>query len=398
MGLNQFLEKVRARIALLPKARAARRLGKRGLLRQLGEILHLRYSSTKLRAKEYYDFELWRRSLSEAREYSGDWHRKWIHQRLNNKAWEVLMTDKAVSTAMWQWLGLPHAEIHAVVDPSRRHCGAVPTLGAADEVARYLRGDATYPFFVKPLKGGEGKGCFSVRRFDAERDALVLGDGTSVSVAEFIGSLEDPTGFGVGFMRCLESHPEIRAICGDAVASIRMVTIREGGSVSLLHADIGVPSGRNMTSNFAKGATGNMLALVDPGSGVVTRLVRGTNGNDLEDIEVHPVSGKRLLGFRFPCFEEAIDVCRRGALALPGTLYHNWDIGITPEGPVILELNPAGDLYAAQYLTNRGFFDARLREFVANHDAPPNDRHAGRPLFSEWSAARGAPAAPGPSR
>jgi hypothetical protein len=57
----------------------------------------------------------------------------------------------------------------------------------------------------------------------------------------------------------------------------------------------------------------------------------------------------------------------RAAAGFPGARWQNWDVALTTRGPVLLELNSAGDLYAAQYITGHGMYTKELREFIRNH-------------------------------
>jgi hypothetical protein len=372
-----LLAKLRARAALVPEAFHARRTTGRGLLAQCADLARLRFGRTKLRAAEYYDFRLYdpRYTAADRRAFAGEWSKGEIHRRLNNKAWEVLMTDKLAESAYFAALGLPHADVHAVATSEPRLYGRAPCFTDPSALADFLRAGMTYPCFVKPIKGNEGRSCHSVRACDGDR--LVLGDGRRVGVEEFVGRLVDPTGYGFTFLEHLESHPEVRAMCGDAVSSIRMIVLLHDEGPELIHADWAVPAGRSVVSNFAKGETGNMVGGLDLATGRLTRVLGGV-GRGRRDVEIHPLSGRRMPGFVLPDWRAAVALCLRAATAFPGARWQNWDIGLTTRGPVILELNSSGDVYAAQYITGKGMLAGPLGPFLERY-AFRNDR--GRPLF-----------------
>jgi predicted ATP-grasp superfamily ATP-dependent carboligase len=374
-----IFEKLRARATLLPEALHARRSTGRSLLAQCGDLLRLRMSPIRLRSAEYYDFRLYdpRYSMADRRAFAGDGTKKEIHRRLNNKAWEVLMTDKLVQAAYLDAAGLPYARVYAIATTEPRLHGGAQCFAEPGPLAEFLRSGMRYPSFVKPIKGNEGRSCHSLTAYDGATDRLVLGSGKRIRVEEFLEGLQDPTGFGFLFLERLESHPQVSAMCGPTVSSIRMIVLLHDGGPELLHADWGIPAGRSQVSNFAKGETGNLIGGLDLATGRVTRVLGGA-GRGRREVELHPISGRRMEGFLLPDWREAVELCLRAATAFPGARWQNWDIALTPKGPVLLELNSSGDVYAAQYLTEKGILAGPLGPFLETY-AFREDRK--RPLF-----------------
>ena len=388
-----LLAKIKSRVALIPHAQEGKRLSGRGYMRQMWDIFRLRYGPTKLRSTEYYDFRLWNRPFSEARDYSGDWHRKHLHRTLNNKAWEVLLTDRLAQIAQFRFHGLPTAGVYAVASREPRLPGPGPLLRGAAELAAFLRDGMTYPTFVKPVKGGEGRGCLGIEGYDAEKDELELTNGQRRGVEEMVYGLHDPTGYGLMFLEHYRTHPELRELCGSGILAVRIVLLVGDDGPELYHADACVPHGRNMTSNFYHGKYGNLLALIDPATGEFSRVFKGTNGNDLEATEIHPHSNRRIAGYRLPHWDAALALAKEASACYPGARWQHWDIGITDKGPAILELNSAGDLYAQQYMTGTGALTPQLRTFLAQYTWR-DDIAGGRTVFAEPAPA-GRPDQPG---
>lgn len=55
--------------------------------------------------------------------------------------------------------------------------------------------------------------------------------------------------------------------------------------------------------------------------------------------ETHPTTGTKLVGFRIPYFDEAVALAKKAALVVPNMRYIGWDVGITENGPVLVEGN-----------------------------------------------------------
>ncbi len=371
--------KLRARALLLPEAIHARRVTGRGLVSQFLDLARMRLRPLRLRSAEYYDFRLYdpRYTMADRHAFAGDAYKKEIHLRLNNKAWEVLMTDKLAQTAYLEAVGIPHARVYAIATSEPRLYGTARSFTSRGTLASFLRSGMPYPCFLKPIKGNEGRSCDALMAYDPGRDRLVLGSGKGVPVEEYLGGLVDPTGFGFLFLELLESHVDVRAICGPTVSSVRMIVLLHDDGPELIHADWGIPSGRSAVSNFAKGDTANLVGGLDPKTGRVTRAIGGV-GRNRKDIDLHPISGRRLKDFVLPDWPATVDLCLRAATAFPGARWQNWDIAPTSRGPVILELNSSGDVYAAQYITETGILAGPLGPFLKTYGFR-DDRK--RPLF-----------------
>ena len=53
----------------------------------------------------------------------------------------------------------------------------------------------------------------------------------------------------------------------------------------------------------------------------------------------HPMTHVKLLGRQVPLFFEACEMVKKAALKVPQMRYIGWDVGISPESPVIIEGN-----------------------------------------------------------
>lgn len=63
--------------------------------------------------------------------------------------------------------------------------------------------------------------------------------------------------------------------------------------------------------------------------------------------EVHPATGTQIKGFKFPEWEEALEMCKEASKIVPQMAYVGWDVGFSEKGPVFVEANefPGHDIY-----------------------------------------------------
>lgn len=90
--------------------------------------------------------------------------------------------------------------------------------------------------------------------------------------------------------------------------------------------------------------SGGMVAPVDEITGIVSQVAIDKQKNVYEK---HPATGEKIKGFKFPYWEEAIDMCKEACQEIPDMGYVGWDVAFTPDGPVFVEGNefPGHDIY-----------------------------------------------------
>jgi hypothetical protein len=103
-----------------------------------------------------------------------------------------------------------------------------------------------------------------------------------------------------------------------------------------------------------------MLGAIDLSSGRIGRVVRGT-GSQMTCDKVHPDTGLPVIGFSVPDWSKLCGLAREAAAVFPGIRTQSWDIAVTDQGPVFLEVNFGGDLNLAQLAVGRGVLDDDYR-------------------------------------
>lgn len=53
----------------------------------------------------------------------------------------------------------------------------------------------------------------------------------------------------------------------------------------------------------------------------------------------HPISNHKIVGFKVPMFNEAVNLVKECAKIIPEVAYVGWDVAISENGPVIVEGN-----------------------------------------------------------
>ena len=337
---------------------------RKGLASQVAEIAMLSRGEGKLKPAEYYNYQLYddgQFSRSEKRAFLGVNGAQKIYNRIVSPYYNGLSHDKLLSDALISGAGLPCPRSFAHYHPVRQ-IRAARNLSSEAELSAYLRDGMTYPFFEKPVNGWQSRGVAHVERYDADQDAVVLHGGTAVPVERFAAEIAKLT-HGALFQEVLETHPEISACCQGRISTLRTIMLVDGDGAEMFRAVWKIPANGNIADNFWR--DGNLLGDIDVASGRVRRVVRGL-GPDQEELERHPDTDAQLNGITLPLWETVCQLSREVALLFPELRVVASDIGLTDQGPVVVEVNPGGDMGLPQIASGKGVMDERLRKFIAD--------------------------------
>ena len=336
----------------------------KSLFSQISEIAKLAFSRHKIQPVEYYYFRLYdddRFSFSDKRAFIGKNAQCKISFQCTAVDWVAIAHDKLMLTAALEGLGLPTPKIYAIYHGFRTF-GAAPALRSREALMDFLRTGMPYPFFSKPVTGVYSIGSAAVREYDGARDSLVLANGKAIPVQQCADEIAPFDQDGYLFQERLIPHPVIEEVCGDRIATARMIVAVTDHGPEILHALWKIPTGENVADNFWR--PGNMLGAVAIESGRVHRVVRGT-GPDQVEVQVHPDSSKPVQGLSLPDWKKLTDLCLTGAAAFPKLRLQAWDVAMCASGPVLLEMNIGGDYNLPQVANGCGLMDERFRGFLA---------------------------------
>ncbi|PWE29421.1 hypothetical protein DDZ14_16870 [Maritimibacter sp. 55A14] len=351
-------------------------------LRQFTEMMRLSRGENGIGFHEYFAGQLYLPNLprERKREFVGQRGSNRLNERLSPLSvmqMAHLLDDKVLYPELMARLGLPATETQAVV-ATPRHTGRIPRLRDGAAVESFLLNDARYPLFAKPVAGSRSVGSAFIAGVDGAARRVMLGNGVEVALDRFIDELLGDHHSGVVLQSAVVQHPQMTALAGPALGTLRLVTVADGASApALLYALWKLPAPAAMSDNFWQ--PGSMIALLDPADGTAGRCQRGT-GPQAEILREHPVSGKPVEGFRIPHWDAAVDLVCQGHAVFPEFGILGWDIGMTADGPVIVECNtsPFHGLY--QLASGRGVLNAEFRpvfeRVFARHGAAAKARKA----------------------
>lgn len=338
----------------------ARRQAGKSYVSMVKEMFSLNRGFGKLSPEDYFYFRLYddqRYDFEEKQRFLSDSRHSYITNKCNDVRWWAMTDDKVIAHTLLK--GYPMPELQAIYSP-RPRTAAVPILRSAADIEQFLTGPARYPLFAKPIYGVQSRGAWSIDALDRTAGTLLTHDGPK-EVARVAAAIAGAPGDGYLFQTKLDLHPELAALCGNNLSTVRLVLLQPDKAPEIIHAVFKLRLSANVADNFWR--AGNMLAHVDIASGRIQRLVQGVGPAQVE-LENHPETGKRLVGVVMPDWEKIKALALECSPIFPKLRYISWDIAPTPAGPVIIEANPGGAFILPQVAEGRGILDDKFRDFL----------------------------------
>ena len=362
---------IRKILAYIPLARRVCTEHGISVIRQISEILYLFRSKGRIGPGDYYAYRLFDPSLTQAEkeEFVG-WKAESRLDALNEQSWHCLALDKVLMYSLFQSINLRIPETRAIYLPERsRPLDGAIALTTPEELRTWLRTPSNYPFFSKPSASGFARGAFFASGYDEQRDTILFKDGSSLSIDDFERGFYDIERLGYLFQTPIQPDARLVNSLGSIVSSLRMMVLFDEYQSPILHRCFWkLPTGNNMHDNYEGGRTGNLAAAIDPTTGRIARVISGF-GLDVVEVTHHPDTGVLLSSVSVPDWKQVVDFTLTAALSLPKLRFQQWDIALSNDGPMALEVNlfGTGGGTASQLLYRKGLLDETMELLLTRH-------------------------------
>ncbi len=281
-------------------------------------------------------------------------------------AMHAVANDKAAFHAHCVAHGLPVPPLLAIVGSNGADAAVydgVPVVADAGRLTELLA-RAPSALFAKQLDGTFGEGAFKVDRIGADDYTF---DGRRGPAGALFDHLRDGERGRVQWLiqPRLANHAALQPLMSPhGLGTIRVNTCQTSGEPRILYALLKMTVGSNVADNFHGGSTGNLIAAIDLDSGWLAPA-RGSARTDwpvIRRVDRHPDTGAPIAGAVVPLWRDVVDVVLRAQRSLPALRSAGWDIAVTPDGPVLLEVNLTYSTDILQVAYGRGLRAELLRE------------------------------------
>jgi hypothetical protein len=265
-----------------------------------------------------------------------------LNKLINPIGWTpaCVLADKESFYGRCVEASLPHPEIVAVIQDTR---------------AEIFSSAANFPLLAKPARGEGG------------RDVAFLDVDPAVATeqAAFAAWAKSEYGRRGGkwiIQRRLAPHPMLKDLALGALATARITTIlNEAGLPEPVSAVLRFAS--DPASQVDNMKAGGLLAPIDLATGRLGPACKGYGGGDHV---VHPVTGVPIAGLILPHWEDAKELAVRAhRSAFNDYALIGWDIGLTDQGPMLVEGNAKPGVLMPQRAARQGLGGQRYGQLLA---------------------------------
>jgi hypothetical protein len=323
------------------------------------DISRLHRGNGKLTSQEYFMYQLY-----DDDKYSQEDKAKFISEKIHwpvthaccDMSWSALAEDKWLSYRFLESFGIRVPETIAVIDKTFRSFGSIPKISSPMELRDFLEKNHRYPIFAKPNAGIGSFGAFIITGID---ETNVLLDQSEPLTLDNL--FEELIGERTYLLQSFIKNHSIISAFSQYLATIRAVNLVKSDSIVTPFYILKIPSPTNIADNFWRKC--NIIANVDPESGVIRRAIRG-RGINTEELDNHPENGKKLVGLTLPYWNELKNVNYTCARLFAPVRYNTLDIALTPDGPVVIEVNTGGSFELPQLASGSGFLTEEICDFL----------------------------------
>ncbi len=269
--------------------------------------------------------------------------------------WQATTEDKWLCSHILSRSDIRVPETLAVIDRTERSYPGTHNISTASQLRDFMTARDSLPLFGKENRGICSFGAFLAQ--DADENAVLLKGEGWLKYDDFLDQFVGATPY---LLQRLEGNHGFFDRYTDSLATVRVCILNGKDGVKIPFAILKLPSRDNLADSFWR--PGNLACNLDVQSGKILS-VRSKDRLGTTDHASHPDSGESLLGETVPMWDRLLEMVQLCAPVFQPVRYQSMDIAVTPEGPVMIEVNTGGGFDLPQLASGEGFLTDDVREF-----------------------------------
>ena len=296
------------------------------------------YRSKGLTHEEYYEFEFEKRSEAFRRDFLGLNEQHYYLDLLNPLKYMSLARNKYMAHKMLENTGVRTSELYCYYQPEARYSVVTECASDIAEVLSILKTKGVRSCVIKTTESSHGDNVWVIKSIDyQDNDAtLTRFDNQVLTLSSVLGEE------ALIFESVVHQTDQFAAFNASSVNTVRFMTaLYPDGSAKIIATFIKIGRAGRCVDNAGGG--GNVDVCVDVETGEIRHAIRFDGWHQIQDIDCHPDSGSPLNGVVIENWEAVKAEVIRFQQAFPYCKVAGWDIAITDEGPVVIEINDFWD-------------------------------------------------------
>ena len=299
--------------------------------------------------EEYYQFEFERRDKEFRDSFLGLNEQRYYLDYLNPIKYYTLARNKYIAHKMLEDTGVRKSELYCYYQPEARYVSENECASDLKGVLHILKAKGVQSCVIKSTESSHGDNVWVINGIDYKDDdaELTRFDGNKLFLSSVLG-VE-----ALIFESVVHQTKQFAAFNESSVNTVRfMTTLYPDGSVKIIATFIKIGRAGRCVDNAGGG--GNVDVCVDIETGEVKYAIQYDGWRKIKEIDTHPDSGSQLNGVVIENWKVIKEEVKRFQQAFPYCKAAGWDIAITDDGPVIIEVNDFWDR-TGQFFIRRGW-------------------------------------------
>jgi len=322
-------------------------------IKTLIRFLKLRFGAGKLSSGEFIQFGLYKPEMTDAQlsAYAGKRAQQAFNKVYNDNTWYAVTKHKMLFETVMKGGGLPIPQTIAIYDGKGRGAGA-QLLTDPKQLKAFISNAKNLPLFCKPTTGLLSIGSFRIDK--VQKDVLTINGNHEMKSADVCQYMCDLSPKGYLLQKVLTPNKKLEKLNGNSIASVRFVVLNNQKDAAIHSCVLKLPAPKQVADNFWR--NGAILCSISMTTHKINRAVINSD-NDYQLINKNPETGEKIVGFKLPDFDKAMETVLSAARFLPGIRVQSWDVAFTNSGPVLLEVNYGGDMNLSQLASGEGIMN-----------------------------------------
>lgn len=317
---------------------------------------------------EYYNYEFDRQSDLFKNTFLGKNEQRIYLDYLNPKKYYILARNKYLTHLLLDEYSIPKAQLYCYYSPEGRYDIIKRTSNDLSSTIQVLKSKNISSCVIKATEDSHGNNVFAVKQIAyTENDAqLTLLDDTTILLSNVLGNS------ALVFEQIIHQTAQLDWFNHSSVNTIRFMTcLYPDGSSNVIAAFIKI--GRDGAFVDNAGSGGNVDAGVDVNTGKIYGSIIFSGFRDTITIEKHPDSNSQLNDVIIDNWSSICEKVCSFQRSMPFLKAIGWDIAITDEGPMVIEMNDFWDT-TGQLFIGRGWREQIRQCYFAwkEHNAKNN--------------------------
>ncbi len=307
------------------------------------------YQKKGLTTEEYYDFEFEKQNAVFRDAFLGINEQRCYLDYLNPIKYYSLARNKYLAHKMLEKTGVCKSNLYCYYQPEARYAAATENVSNLVEVLRILKKKEVSSCVIKTTESSHGDNVWVIKSIIyQDNDALLTRfDDKQIRLSSVLGKE------ALVFESVVKQTKQFSAFNESSVNTVRfMTTLWPDGSAKVIATFIKIGRAGKCVDNAGGG--GNVDVCVDVDTGEVKYAIQYDGWRNIKEIEKHPDSGNQLNGVVIENWQAIKEEVKKFQQAFPYCKAAGWDIAITDDGPLVIEVNDFWDR-TGQYFIRRGW-------------------------------------------